>query len=88
MNYSLMMFIEEIFNIIVYGSVLSIVVSLICIVFPLKLLKTLAEYICIIFLILWLFMGILCILTFAFNRDYNTSINILKEGLKVLEITN
>ena len=49
MNYNLMMFIEEIFNIIVYGSVLSIVVSLICIVFPLKLLKTLAEYICICF---------------------------------------
>jgi len=52
MNYSLIILIGEIFNIILYGSIVAICTSLICIALPFKLLRTLAEYICIMFLIL------------------------------------
>lgn len=67
MNYSLIILIGEIFNIILYGSIVAIYTSLICIALPFKLLRALVEYICIMFLILWVLVSILCIVTLIFE---------------------
>ncbi|WP_461613529.1 hypothetical protein [Clostridium sp. Marseille-QA1073] len=67
MNYSLIILIGEIFNIILYGSIVAICTSLIFIVLPFKILRALAEYICIMFLILWVLVSILCIVTLIFE---------------------